>query len=106
MNVIRNIGFDQVVVWPCTLVDESEDKQFEYWIKNEFNVRAQYLETVSAGQPLEGVQRVDVLFAVHNEDIGRFALPRLQYGMRWLEDVYLNNQGHLYPDRVAMYKSW
>ena len=45
--------------------------------------------------------RNDLFFYVHEDDIPKFALPRLQMGIRWWEDVIsynrINNE-HLYTD--------
>ena len=41
-----------------------------------------------------------VVFSVHDEDIPKFAVPRLQMGIRWWEDVIVyNDNKHLYTDQ-------
>ena len=113
-NVTLNEGFTQVCVWPGTVVLNCDDaehttKDFEDWIMKEFKSRAQYLEEIKTG-PTPGEEgtgnRNDLFFAVHTEDLGKFAVPRLKYGIRWIEDVYGNDGGYLYPERVAKYQSW
>jgi hypothetical protein len=113
MNQILNDGFRQVCVWPGTLVGQEHVQEFEQFILEQLGTRVQYLEEVTTapdrnnGYPVEGTGgRNDVLFAVHDDDIGRFAVPRLNYGMRWLEDVYGNGHGDLYPERIAEYQCW
>lgn len=107
MNVALNPGFTQVCTWPGTLVGADNAKEFEQFILDDLGARVQYLEEVYTAADSTGPGgRCDVLFAVHDEDVGKFALARLQYGMRWLEDVYGNGHGHLYPERVAGYKCW
>lgn len=113
MNVKLKAGFTQVCVWPGTVVGEDSVADFEAWMQSEFGVRAQYLEEVQTapdvrgGFPVEGTGgRNDLFFAVHDEDVGKFAVPRLAYGMRWLEDVYGNGSGDIYPMRIADYQSW
>ncbi len=54
--------------------------------------------------------RHDVFFAVHNDDVMRFAIPRLQMGIRWIEDVLENEaretEHSIYPERVKEYRTW
>ena len=105
-NVILPECFAQVVVWPYTVIDAAEVKDFESWMKDEFNARAIYIETVETTEQAEDQMRVDMLFSVHSDDLARFTVPRLKYGMRWIEDVYNNGEGHLYPGRVQLYTTW
>lgn len=113
-NVKLKENFSQVCVWPATLVGEDETHQFEEFLKDNFGVRAQFLEIILTcpdedddGNLVEDTGgRSDVFFAVHQEDIGKFAVARLPYGIRWIEDVYGNDQGCLYPPRVEKYRSW
>lgn len=113
MNVTLKEGFVQVCVWPGTLVGKDNVADFEQFVLDELGTRVQYLEEVTTapdmrnGFPVEGTGgRNDVLFAVHNEDVMKFAVPRFQFGMRWLEDMYGNGHGALYPERVAEYQCW
>jgi hypothetical protein len=112
-------GFTQVVVWPGTLVGDDCVDDFLVWMTEEFGVRAQYLEEIETnpsrdnyGNIIEGTGgRNDLLFAVHAEDVPKFVLPRLKFGMRWLEDVLeyrsLSVQDPLlYPERVLEYCTW
>ena len=113
MNKQLNPGFEQVCVWPGTLVGADKTAEFEAFVLENLGTRIQYLEEVQTapdyknGYPVEGTGgRNDVLFAVHNDDVMKFAVPRFQYGMRWLEDVYGNGGGDLYPERIAQYQCW
>ena len=111
----KNNEFSQVCVWPGTVVgNEKEQKEFEAIMKKQFGVRVQYLEEIKTapdfqnGCPVKDTgNRSDLFFAVHNEDVGKFAIPRLQVGIRWIEDV-LANEGKtsLYPKSVKKYKTW
>ena len=51
-----------------------------------------------------------MFFAVHQDDIGKFAVKRLQYGIRWIEDAMSNVNGYylnpIYPEYIEGYKSW
>lgn len=107
--------FQQVCVWPGTILEKDQVGEFEQWVADEFGTRVKYLETVVTGpdldengKPVLGTGgRHDLMFAVHSEDVGKFAVPRLKAGMRWLEDIYLNGHGHIYPDRVKeQYWCW
>jgi len=108
-NVERKENFIQVVVWPGTELGNETSEGFEAWILETFNVRAQYLEEILTNPDPDNPDtggRNDLFFAIHNEDIPKFALPKLRIGARWLEDIYLNGGGYLYPNRVAKYKCW
>lgn len=99
-NVILQDGFRQVCVWPSTIVGERV-AEFVEWMKETFNIRVQYLEEI-----VTDLDSNDLFFAVHNDDVNKFTVPRLEYGIRWVEDVFFNRQGDLYPDRVSKYQSW
>lgn len=119
MNKELKEDFKQVCVWPACIVGETEEKQkeFESFMNEHFNVRVQYLEEIktkpdinhSNGTPVKGTGgRNDLFFAVHNDDVGKFAIPRLQVGIRWVEDVLssCNYNQPIYPERVFKYKCW
>lgn len=114
-NILRKENFDQVCVWPGTLISKDEISKFEKWMIDEFNTRIQFLETIETlpdkenGKEVEGTGgRHDVFFAVHKEDIGHFAVPRLKVGIRWIEDVLAkgNYRSPIYPKRVFKYRTW
>lgn len=114
-NPKRPIDYSQVCVWPGTLMTnkdgtEYSPQDFENFMIQTFGVRIKFLEVIftnpDSGDPIGSGGRSDVFFAVHNEDIAGFAFPRLQYGIRWIEDVYGNDQGYLYPERVRDYCTW
>ena len=90
----------QIVVWPGTIVGEDMSGEFEDWVaENGFNVT--YLEEFQTlpdmdggGNTIEGTGgRNDLLFQVEDDDLGKFAIWRLNYGMSWWED-YLDNGNH------------
>lgn len=115
-TVERSEGFGQVCIWPGTLIEEKEIPTFEAWMQEKFGVRVQYLETIETKSDLDdsGFEvpgtggRHDVFFAIHGEDIGKFAIPRLSVGIRWLEDAIsgVNGGNRLYPERVTEYVTW
>lgn len=112
-NITRPDDFLQVVVWPGTLLAESDVGEFESWIKEELGAEVVFLECVttlpdrnSYGSKVPGTGgRIDLLFAVRQRDITKFAVKRLAYGMSWIEDVLAKNSG-LYESRVQKYHSW
>jgi hypothetical protein len=117
MNVTLNPDFKQVCVWSLVSVCEDEEEDFVKYIASELGTRAQFLETIFTapdfvdGSPVEGTGGLPyVFFAVHNDDIGKFAVPRLRFGIRWIEDVLdtekFHNQLSLYPARVSKYRCW
>ena len=112
--------FTQVVVWPGTTMGDGTPEQFEQFIMEELKSRAKFIGEITTkpdfGDPSSG-GRKDLLFYVHTEDIPKFAVPRLAYDMRWLEDV-LNNEKHrnteagvsknysIYPKEIRKLYSW
>lgn len=106
-------NFTQVCVWPGTIVGE-KIKEFEDMMKKELGVRIQYLEEIKTlpdiknKKPVERTgNRNDLIFAVHKEDVLKFAVPRIQMGIRWIEDVFLNeDKFSIYPERIKEYRSW
>ena len=114
MNVKRKPSFIQVCVWPATFVG-NDVAGFEEFMMKEFGVRVQYLEEIATYPDIENGEivddtggRNDVFFAVHEDDIAGFAVPRLQVGIRWIEDVLSphNYKSKIYPERVTEYCTW
>lgn len=113
-NAERREGHTQVCLWPGTVVGPDKAADFEQAMLEEFGARVQYLEEVrtfpDVGDDLGPVPgtggRSDLLFAVHRDDVAGFAVPRLLQGIRWIEDVYGNGHGAMYPTRIAEYRSW
>lgn len=91
--------YTQVVVWPHTLLD-GDIAGFTEFIHETFNGTriADVIEHKISDE------RTDVLFCIHAEDIPKFAVPRLAYGMRWLEDVMNNNSSYRPPKGYA--RTW
>jgi len=96
-------NFNQLCVWPGTVVGANEIENFEQWLKDEFGVRGKYCEEVLT-LPTEGVEgtggRNDLFFRVHDEDVMKFAVKRLVFGISWWEDVLGNGNGVLYPQNI------
>jgi len=114
-NIERKENYTQVCIWPATIIGKSNIEEFEDFMLKEFDTRVQYLEEIKTypdkekGKEVEGTgERNDVFFAVHKEDIGKFSVPRLTVGIRWIEDVLAkgNYRNQIYPKRVFDYKIW
>lgn len=112
--VQRPEEFKQVCVWPATIVGEEQKEEFIEWMKSEFGVRILYLEEIET-LPDEGDitgesgGRNDVIFAIHNDDVMKFAFPRLRLGIRWIEDSFANmeRKGNVYyPKYLRGYCTW
>jgi hypothetical protein len=95
--------------------DDWTEQKFVDLMQEKFGVRIQFLEEILTkpdtvrGVKVEGTGgRSDLFFAVHSEDVGKFAVPRLMAGIRWIEDVLARGNGgaRLYPTRVKEYKCW
>ena len=97
--------YTQLCVWPGTVLGDSSPKDLENFFLDEMGVRVQFHTEVktlpdldSSGNPdPETGGRNDLFFFVHDEDVQKFAIPRLQMGIRWWEDVIVyNDNSHLY----------
>ena len=95
--------FTQLCVWPGTTLSPSTPKDLEDFFKDEMGTRIKYAEEVTTlpGDGGEG-GRTDQFFFVHNDDVGKFAIPRLKMGIRWWEDVLDNMKGRdqIYPKEI------
>jgi len=122
-NVERKDGYDQVCVWPACIVyhDDEENKEtkisdFEDLMKKHFNADVQFLEQIytypdkdeNGNEIPDTGERCDLFFAVHKDSVMSFAIPRLAYGIRWLEDVLSpeNYASKIYPQRIFEYQTW
>jgi hypothetical protein len=96
-------NFSQVCVWEGTVVGADDIKTFEDWVQDVWKVRAKYCEEVLT-LPTPGVEgtggRNDLFFRIHDEDIQKFAVPRISIGVRWWEDVLGNGNEELYPQGI------
>jgi len=97
---IKKDDYKQLCVWPGTIIgDEIKQIEFVKFMEKEFDVRIKYEseETTNPdpGNPESG-GRLDAFFYVHDDDVGKFAVPRLKAGIRWWEDIFFNNQEYLY----------
>lgn len=101
-------NFTQLCVWPGTMMGEdSTAEEFErFFLEQGYRVKfaeeVVTLPDVENGRAVEGTGgRHDVLFFIHKDDVGKFALPRLRMGIRWWEDVVkYNDNSHLYTQEI------
>ncbi len=100
-NVKLEEGFNQVCVWHATCVGKDRIDEFVKHMKEKMNVNVQYLEEV---ENTDG--RNDLLFAIHDDDINKFAIPRLNMGIRWIEDCLANGNRKVWPSRLTEYACW
>ena len=107
--------FSQVVVWPGVIIGPDKIDEFVAFCADAFaGARVQYIREVYTKPDLNEFGRdepgtggrCDVLFGIHEDDIGKFSVARLGYEMRWLDDVYGNGGGHLYPADVRELLCW
>jgi hypothetical protein len=95
--------FNQLCVWPGTLVGKDQVKDFEKFMLEDVGARVKY-ETEIETLPTDGVPetggRNDLFFFIHDDDIMKFSVPRLSMGIRWWEDVLGNGGGVLYKEEV------
>lgn len=96
--------FKQLCVWPGTLMGDADAKEFESFFQVEFGVRVKFAEEVVTNGSIERNEeggRHDILFYIHEDDIPKFAAPRLSVGIRWWEDVVsYNDNSYLYNEEV------
>ena len=107
MDKIEN-EFSQLCVWPGTVLGDSPSSELEEFFLNEMGVRIKFKCEVETLPDIENGKAVpdtggrnDLFFYVHDEDVMKFAIPRLQMGIRWWEDVISYNaehNEHLYTD--------
>ena len=99
--------YETMTIWEgIDFKDEDIPKMNEMFKENGFHppqivALVKTLPDVENGEVIEGTGgRSDLFFKVHNADIGKFAVWRFQYGMRWWEDVFFNHQEGIYPQEI------
>lgn len=96
-------NYKQLCVLPATLPPDDVN-EFEEFFKENFGVKVKFAEqTYTLPDPGKGDTtggRSDLLFYIHDKDVGKFAVPRLRMGVRWWEDIFYNNQEYLYNEEI------
>jgi hypothetical protein len=99
----KNHNYKQLCVLHGVIVGENSKEEFIEWLKETFDVRGLYSEEVVT-LPTPDVPdtggRNDLFFYIHDDDIEKFAVPRLAYRIRWWEDVLNNGGGELYDEKI------
>lgn len=99
-------NYNQLCVWPGTTLEESTGEDLEKFFQEQgfrvkFAEEVITLPDVKDSRVVEGTGgRHDLLFYIHNEDITKFAIPRLRMGIRWWEDVFYNHGEGIYPQSI------
>ena len=103
----ENDKFNQLCVLQGCLFPDGGVEEFHKLFEDEFGVRVKFenqvktLPDMKDGEPIpETGGRNDLFFYIHDDDIGKFAVPRLSMGVRWWEDVLGNGNGKLYDQDV------
>lgn len=101
MKSIMN-NYNQLVVWQACVVGPDKIQEFQEMMEGD-GFRCKYageFETLpDEGDPNSG-GRNDLLFYIHDDDIPKFSIWRLQHGMRWWEDVLGNGHGNIIPAHI------
>ena len=98
--------FNQLCVWPGVVVGDSKKVQEDFvkFFRDELGVAVKYETEVKTLPDTPGCTetggRNDVFFYIADDDIMKFAVPRLNMGIRWYEDVLSNGGGDIYPTEV------
>ena len=89
-----------VVVWPSMGMDDptSDMVSFTKFMASRFSWLQHPARVLGS---LDSGADKDLLFTIDNRDVPRFAVPRLEYGMRWLSDV-VASQPHAYNTNELM----
>lgn len=106
-------NFNQLCVWQGVVLEDENGalpfSEFENWIADQFDgVRIKMMEEVKTLPDFDSYGNVkpetgnrnDLFFFVHDEDVQKFAVPRLKAGIRWWEDVLGNGGGKLYHQSI------
>jgi hypothetical protein len=112
---MKDKNYTQLCVWQGVLLDGFTTKEFEDYMLERFGTRIIFETEIRTlpdldrkGNPITKTGgRNDVFFYVHKEDIPKFAVLRLNAGIRWWEDVFCFNtdNSHLYPQEfIKKYK--
>ena len=96
--------FNQLCVLQGCLMPKGGAKELESFFKDEMGVTVKFETEVKTLPDKPGCTetggRNDIFFYIEDSDISKFAIPRLQMGIRWWEDVLGNGNGKLYPTEI------
>ena len=96
--------YNQLCVLQGTIMPDGGAKELETFFKDEMGVKVKFETEVKTlpdtPECTETGGRNDIFFYIHDDDIGKFAVPRLSMGIKWWEDVLLNGNGILYDQDI------
>ena len=96
--------FNQLCVLQGTIMPDGGAKELEEFFKEQMDVTVKFETQVKTlpdtPECTETGGRNDLFFYIADDDIMKFAIPRLNMGIRWYEDVLSNGGGELYPTEV------
>lgn len=110
--------FEQAVLWPGVTGAAEDPEGLVAYLEEQFpTCRFKFIgQYLTLPNRIDGVDvpgsggRSDVVFAIHQDDIGKFAVPRFEYGMRWVDDVILNEkfkgEETIYCEEIHALMSW
>lgn len=87
--------YSQICVWPATTLCDATPAEFIEYMREKFGIRTIFCEVVPTN-----FGRQDLFFRINGYDIGKFAIKRIPYGIRWWEDILGNGRGCEYPPEV------
>ena len=94
--------FNQLCLLQGCLMPEGGAKELEAFFKDEMGVTVKFETEVKTLPDTPGCTetggRNDIFFYIADDDISKFAIPRLSMGIRWWEDVLSNGNGMFYTD--------
>ena len=90
------------VLQGCIFGDDTKEDFEKHFLDLGFRVKfAEQVITNGSVERNEEGGRSDILFYIHNDDIEKFAIPRLSMDIRWWEDVVsYNNNSYLYSEEI------
>ena len=103
--------YTQVCAWigtACQLADQPLPvSDFEAFMENELGYRVKYIKEYHTNDK-DNPTRVDLVFALHKDDVGRMVSDRLvKFGgeIKWYED-YVVNHKDVIPTKHVMPINW
>ena len=85
--------YDQLVVCQGCEYNEKDKESIEEMFKKHGFHKPKIVGVVETT-----LGRKDFFFFVNDKDLNKFSIWRLQYSMRWWEDIFYNNEENEYPD--------
>ena len=104
LTIHRDKKWNQLCVLQGCLMPKGGVKELVEFFKNDMGVEIKFETEVKTLPDTPGCTetggRNDIFFYIADDDINKFAVPRLSMGVKWWEDVLSNGNGKLYPKRI------